>query len=189
MRSLFRSFLTSLVREERGGAAIEFAIIAPVMLLIFFGTAELSQGISADRKVTLASRTISDLVARTDKIDANGLRNIFTAATYILRPFPPTNFKATITAIDVDSKGVAAVTWKMNMTWSGGGASAEVSKDKTLGTIPNDLKVAGKSLIKSDVSYPYETSTKFFIKTLALTDTFFARPRRDSGKVDCSTCS
>lgn len=189
MRSLFQGILACVARDNKGGAAIEFAIIAPVMLLIFFGTAELSQGISADRKVTLAARTISDLVARTDKIDANGLRNIFTAATYILRPFQPTNFKATITAIDVDSKGVATVSWKMNMTWSGGAASAEVSKDKTIGTIPDDIKVPGRSLIKSDVSYPYETSSQFFLKKLSLTDTFFARPRRDSGKVDCSNCS
>lgn len=186
---MFRSILSYLARDERGGAAIEFAIIAPVMLLIFFGTAELSQGIQADRKVTLAAGAISDIVARTDTINTDGLRNIFTAATYILRPFPPTNFKATITAIDIDSKGVSSVSWKVNMAWSGGSASATVSKDKTVGTIPNDIKVPGRSLIKSDVSYPYETSSKFFIKTLSLTETFFARPRRDSGKVDCSTCS
>lgn len=185
----FKRLTTCFSRDARGGAAVEFAIIAPVMLLLFFGTVELSEGISADRKVTLAARTISDLVARKSETDDNELRNVFTAASYIIRPFQLTNFKATVSQISINAQGVPSVTWKVNLTWSGNSASLTNTTDKTVGTIPPDLRVAGTYLIKSDVTYPYQSASAFFISSISMASTFFARPRKDSGIVTCKTCS
>ena len=187
--SVIKKFLRRFVDDRRGASAIEFAIIAPIMILIFFGTAELSQGISADRKVTLAARTMSDLVARTDKVDSNELKNIFTAASYIMRPFPSTDFKATITAITIDSTGAATVAWRVNLTLSGSTAAITNSSDKTVGALPAALKVSNTPLIKSEVSYPYKPGSAYFIKTLSLAETFYARPRMDNKIVKCETCT
>jgi Flp pilus assembly protein TadG len=49
--------------DIRGLAATEFAIVVPVMLLLFFGTDEFASGIAIDRKVTLIARTLSDLTS------------------------------------------------------------------------------------------------------------------------------
>jgi len=52
--------------DTRGIAAIEFAMIVPLMLVLvlFFGTVEFSTGVAVDRKVTLMARTLSDLTSQ-----------------------------------------------------------------------------------------------------------------------------
>ena len=50
--------------DIRGLAATEFAIVVPVMLLLFFGTDEFASGIAVNRKVTLVARTLSDLTSQ-----------------------------------------------------------------------------------------------------------------------------
>ena len=54
----------NLITDVRGIAATEFAIVVPVMLVLFFGTEEFASGIAVDRKVTLIARTLSDLTSQ-----------------------------------------------------------------------------------------------------------------------------
>ena len=49
-----------MLEDCRAIAATEFAVIAPVMLVLFFGTVEFSLAVAVDRKVTLMARTLSD---------------------------------------------------------------------------------------------------------------------------------
>src|SRR6202158_5025102 len=53
-----------LFAETRATAAVEFAALLPFMLLLYIGGVEISQGVSADRKVTMTSRTVADLASR-----------------------------------------------------------------------------------------------------------------------------
>jgi Flp pilus assembly protein TadG len=50
----------ALARDTRGVSAVEFALLLPLMIALYLGAVELSQGIAADRKVTLTTRTIAD---------------------------------------------------------------------------------------------------------------------------------
>lgn len=75
-----------LMRDERGIAATEFAVIVPLMLTMFFGTVEITSGIAADRKVTLVARTLSDLPSQADKVNSTELQNFFTASGSIVWP-------------------------------------------------------------------------------------------------------
>lgn len=179
----FSDLLRTGARDRSGVAAIEFAIIAPVMVLIFFGTAELSLGISSNRKVTLSARTISDLVARTGNINKDELKNVFTAAAYIMKPYDTKSFAATVSAIDIDAQGVASVAWQVNLTWNGSSATIVDASNPNAGTVPQDLKIPKTQLIKSEVTYSYEPASAFFIKSLPMSETFYARPRMESGKV------
>src|SRR3979409_613262 len=101
-----------LCGDTRGIAAVEFAMIVPVMLVLFFGTVEFSSGIAVDRKVTLIARTLSDLTSQSPPLTPqspsasvvdNDLQNIFTASISILYPYPPTPAKGTISEIYIDS--------------------------------------------------------------------------------------
>ena len=49
---------------SRGMAATEFAMIVPMMLVMLFGTIEVSSGVAVNRKVTLVARTLSDLTSQ-----------------------------------------------------------------------------------------------------------------------------
>ena len=62
-----RELISGLRRNERGNAAVEFAIIVPIMLTMFFGMVEFSSGIAVNRKVTLVARTLSDLTSQSSR--------------------------------------------------------------------------------------------------------------------------
>ena len=49
-------------------AMVEFALVMPLMLTLYIGSMEVSQGIAADRKVTLMARTVADLASQVSTI-------------------------------------------------------------------------------------------------------------------------
>ena len=123
-----RSFRTSLrdwTADCRGVAAVEFAFIVPLMLVMFFGTVEICSGIAVDRKVTLMARTLSDLTSQSTSVADADMANFFLVANDIIWPYqaaaPSPNFaapeSATITELYVDP-----TTHKARVQWSKGTA-------------------------------------------------------------------
>src|SRR5713226_1256813 len=102
----------------RGIAATEFAVIVPVMLVLFFGTVEFSSGVAVDRKVTLVARTLSDLTSQSPPagVSDTDLTNYFAAGNGIMQPYIPINgypsVRATISELYVDPNSLQArVQW------------------------------------------------------------------------------
>ncbi|WP_407520055.1 TadE/TadG family type IV pilus assembly protein [Methylobacterium oryzisoli] len=95
-----RSFLLA----SDGVAAVEFAIVLPVLLWLYFGASELAQYINNSRKVTLAARTMADLVARdTGTMTAGTLETIIRASRAVLAPFNPSTATFVIKTVGVYS--------------------------------------------------------------------------------------
>ena len=63
-------------RDRSGIAAIEFAVIVPLMLVMFFGMVEFSSGVAVDRKVTLMARTLSDLTSQSTSVNDTDLTEL-----------------------------------------------------------------------------------------------------------------
>ena len=61
--------LKHLIKDRRGAAAVEFAFIAPVMILMYYGLAELTQAMMADRRASHVASAIGDLVAQDTAIN------------------------------------------------------------------------------------------------------------------------
>src|SRR5438270_817837 len=106
-----------MLEDCRAIAATEFAVIAPVMLVLFFGTVEFSLAVAVDRKVTLMARTLSDLTSQSPPagiFDAD-FTNIFAAANGVMTPYTPPLYPAvssTITEIYIDpATGVGRSQW------------------------------------------------------------------------------
>src|SRR4029077_1638399 len=105
-----------LLGDKRGVAAVEFAVIVPVMLVLFFGVEEFSSGVAVDRKVTLMARTLSDLTSQNTSVTDSQLTNFFNASSAILWPYvsspPPTPnpVNSTVSELYIDpTTGVARV--------------------------------------------------------------------------------
>lgn len=161
--------------DSRGAAAVEFGLITPAILAIFFGTAELAQGVSIDRKLTITARALSDLVAQSTTISDTDMTNIFNASSAIMTPYSSSPLKAKVSAVSINAAGTTAT-----VTWS----SASNDTARTVGevvTIPAALKVANTQIIWSEVTYGYTPAVAYYITgTLNMTDGFFARPRQSS---------
>jgi TadE-like protein len=99
--------------EVSGVAAVEFALILPLMLLMYVGTLEITRLYAADRKAVLFAHTIADLAtqAATDTLDANvasindsQLALIFGLGASVLYPFKSEGASVRLTMFAFDNK-------------------------------------------------------------------------------------
>jgi len=174
-----------LVNDCRGVAAIEFAVIVPIMLVMFFGLVEFSSGVAVNRKVTLVARTLSDLVSQSTTVQATDLTNAGQTAKAIMTPYPAVPLKSSITELYVDPTTlVARVQWSKALTIDSSGnvtfgAATHVAKDVV--PIPTALQVGGTYLIWSEVSYLYVPAVGYVMKTgVTLSDFTYTRPRQSA---------
>lgn len=163
-----------LCRDRRGIAATEFAIIVPMMLVMFFGTLEFSSGVAVDRKVTLMARTLSDLTSQNIAVTDIQLTNFFAAATGIMTPYPSTPTNSTISELYVDPTTKAA-----RVQWSQGSAPRGAG---TTVAIPTALQVGGTYLIYSEVNYLYVPTVGYIMAKagINLSDFSYTRPRQST---------
>jgi Flp pilus assembly protein TadG len=167
-----RRAFAGFAADRRGIAATEFAVIVPIMLVMYFGTVELSSGIAVDRKVTLMARSLSDLTSQSLSVDANDMTNFFAAGAAIMTPYPADPIKATITELYIDPNTLQArVQWSQGSSPRGTGSPV---------TIPTALAIAGTYLIFSEVSYLYKPTIGYVMAKsgVTLSDTAYTRPRQ-----------
>ncbi len=184
-----RGLLTRFAWDSRGLAAVEFAFIVPLMLTMIFGTIEISSAVAVDRKVTLAARTISDLVSQGTQVKDADLTNYFALGAVIVAPYPvtSTSLKQRISAVSIDATKKATVAWSKVASVTNGIATVTDDKmDAAAGTtvtsrIPPELLVANTQLIWSSVTYTYQPITKTVIGgDIPLSDQCFTRPRQSN---------
>jgi len=177
------STLVRFRKNVSGLAAVEFAFIVPVMLTLVFGTIEVASVVAIDRKATLVSRTLSDLVSRGANVTNADIKNFFGLGTSIMSPYPvtPTGMSQRITAVSIDASKVAKVAWSFAGTATGN--SVTVSTGYTVGstitTIPPALLVANTQLIWSESTYTYKPVLGYLLKSnWPVSDETFTRPRQ-----------
>ena len=182
-----------LLKDCRGIAATEFAVIVPVMLVMFFGTVEFSTGVAVFRKVTLVARTLSDLTGQAQPdaqpqtsatIDDTYLQNVFTSTIAMMQPYSPTPARATISEIYIDSSNVARIQWSKAATIGSGATQATlVTSSHNFGdvvTVPPTLVVGQTYVIFSEVSYLYTPAVGYVMGSagVTLSDASYTRPRQ-----------
>lgn len=185
-----------LLADSSGIAATEFAVIVPVMLVMFFGTVEFSSGVAVNRKVTLISRTLSDLTSQAATttpgvwwapVTDTYLQNVFTASIAILTPYvanPGTTMQ--LSEIYVDTSGVAKISWSKAATIGAGASQATLATStRTAGDIvtslvPSALLVHQTYLIFSEVNYVYiPVGIGYIMKAnVTMKDVSYSRPRQ-----------
>jgi Flp pilus assembly protein TadG len=163
--------LSSFGGDQRGISAVEFAMLLPLMITLYFGVVEISQGVAAHRKVTLTARTIADLASQVTNINNADMSNMMNAASAVLSPFDVSKLKVTVSAVSIDANGIAKVVWSDALN-----ATAR-AVDSTV-TVPPALNVVNTQLVWSEVTYNYEPAVGQAITgTLNLFDEIYMRPR------------
>ena len=164
-------FMRSFRQNRSGLAALEFAIILPIMVLLYLGGFEVSEAYMINRKVTHATSVLGDLAAQAETITDDQMGNILDAVSAVMNPYPSSDTAIIVSGISIDGDGVATVSWSdaRNATAHGEGAAY---------TLPGDINQANTFLIAAEVSFNY---TPTFGHTLTgsfdLHDEFYLRPR------------
>jgi Flp pilus assembly protein TadG len=183
---LFARLRRFLPRDERGVAAVEFALLLPVMLTLYIGSVEVSQGLSIDRKVVLLARTLADLTTQNTAVTAvsdgtsQSLAVIAGAASAVLSPVNTTGLKLRISSLSIASPSggganTATVCWSYAQNWSTYTRGAVL--DNTL--VPTSLRAdANTSIVMAEVQYPYKPVIGYVLTgTLNLGERVYMRPR------------
>src|SRR5690349_23717148 len=82
---------SNLRRDSTGLAAVEFALIFPIMLFLFLGSFETTNLVLAFMKLEASAETAADLVAQTrvnTVLQSTDFTNITNAAKQVLSPLP-----------------------------------------------------------------------------------------------------
>ncbi len=180
-RILDRFKLRSLKRDERGVSAVEFALLAPMMIGLYFGGVEISEGISVDRKVTLAAGAVANLAAQGEVLSTTDMTNVLDATSAIIAPYSTAPMKITVSCINIDANKVATVKW--SVTRNGTTKSGTVA-------LPTALQVANTQLLLGEVSYTYTPTIGQVIKSAVnLSDTMYMAPRVRAPKYNNTACT
>jgi len=164
--------LSRAIRCRKGLAAVEFALIAPVLVILFLGVIELCDALTCRQKVTSVASTAADLVAQQSKVTDAEMSDIFDALNSIIFPYTTTTAKIRISSLIDDGNGGATVAWSdaQNMTALTQGTAV---------TVPSGLITSGGSVIRAEITYGYTSPTaKLITGTVTMSDTFYAKPRK-----------
>jgi Flp pilus assembly protein TadG len=178
-----RCSVLKLTSDCNAVAAIEFAMIVPIMLVMFFGTVEFSSAVAVDRKVTLIARTLSDLTSQSLSVADTDLTNFFTASNAIMTPYAAAPTQATLCELYINPTTlVVKVEWIKSATFNSAGVVVLGTGSATNCplTIPSQLAVGGTYLIFSKVLYPYVPPVGYMgaIPSFPLSDVSYTRPRQ-----------
>jgi Flp pilus assembly protein TadG len=182
LRLRLRDQVRRLSVDTSGMVAVEFVLTVPLMLMIFFGTIQISTAVAVDRKVSLTARTLSDLISQAPAtgITATDTSNALGLTTAILSPYSNTPLQAKISQVRINPTTLAG-----EVVWSvASNATAHTYKEAV--PVPSALQVAGTYLIMSEVTYIYQPIVGYDIKlgfasaSFTLSDSMFTRPRQST---------
>ncbi|MEI2385383.1 TadE/TadG family type IV pilus assembly protein [Breoghania sp. JC706] len=165
--------LVRFARCGSGVAAVEFALVLPVLIALLLGSAELTRALTYDRKVTQVAFTVGDLVAQSDSVSASDMTDIFKASDTVMQPYEADGLGMIVSSVLFDEDSNATVAWSCSQ-----GSTAWDKNAPPPIEIPASLKLANTSLIVSVSSFPYKPIfTAIIPNSIDMGETFYLRPR------------
>ncbi|WP_346900325.1 TadE/TadG family type IV pilus assembly protein [uncultured Roseibium sp.] len=168
--------------DQRGIAAVEFALLLPFLLIFLIGMSETVTALNTDRKVSQVASTVADLVAQAETISTDEITDMMTVTEDIMAPYPSDPLDIIIASVTFDDEGAPKIDWSRNKdgakpsSWTDGSAPPI--------DIPAGISVAGTSLIIGQSSYTYVPLFASMLQnifpraaSMTLGDTYFLKPR------------
>lgn len=169
-----------------GLAAVEFALILPVMITILFGLLETSLALACRADVVNVSSSVADLVAQEATVTSSDMTNIFSAANAILYPNSPSTAQITVTSVKYNTATNSLTSGKVDWSCTHGGTKRSVG---SIVTLPANLMTANGSVIVSEITYSYASpTTQMVIGPITMGNTFYSKPRRVAAIAGPSSC-
>lgn len=160
MRRLIQRFR----RDRRGVSAIEFAFIAPVMIFLYFGLAEFSGALIADRNVNLVASELDDLATQPTKVSAStDIPDMIAATSNIMAPLSTSSLSVRLIQVYADASGKTWVDWcapaaacASYPTTDQGFPTASTASATAI-TMPTGLVGAGTCMMQATATYTYSS--------------------------------
>jgi Flp pilus assembly protein TadG len=178
-----RLSLGSLARDSSGVAAVEFALLLPILALLYFGSVELTQGVMTQERTEHVASTVGDLVAQNSTITSAGVSDIFGVGGTVMYPYPTSALKMRVSSLQADSKGVVKVVWSQ----ASGGLSP-LTAGSTVSGLPTNVVQANESVIMSESQDTYTSAFGRVMQSpVVFSQKAYLHPRLSS-QVTCGDC-
>lgn len=179
-----RGILSRFRRDTRGVSAVEFALIAPVIVLMYAGTVQVCQAFMSDKRSGHAASIVADMVAQNASLSRSQVENVMGVGDRIMRPFPADGLTLRVTSV-TNEGGDAVVDWSQRR--GGAAALAAWSKGDKI-DVPAGLLADGDSLIIVNSQYAYQPmiKAKDVVTPATFDHTAYYEPR--FGSVACADC-
>jgi Flp pilus assembly protein TadG len=180
-KPLERDVWKRLARDTRGVAAIEFAFLAPVLIVMYFAMVEYCQAYMALKRTDHVAAMVADLTSQNDKFVKSQIEDVFAIGDVIMSPFATTTLTQRVSSVT----RVNATTYRVD--WSiGKGIASKLTVAEA--KVPDDMLAEGDSVIIAEANYDFDSpfdqiapaATRF--KRMA-----YLRPRT-ADLIVCSDC-
>jgi len=168
-----KPLIKRIIKNKDGVAAIEFAFVAPVMIALYIGLAEVSLLISADRNVSHAASVTGDLATQEESLNLSEVEDIFNATLAVLGTNYTNSQRVSIDMISFEVDG-AGNTQEVGYAKLGSGFNTKFDSAGTSATLLNQTS----GLIVTRIKYEYHSPSRTYVKTPSLTETFMLKPRK-----------
>ena len=181
-----------LWRDSKAVAAVEFALILPLLVTLYFGTVEAASLYTVDRRVATVASTMADLISREQTCITNAkLSSYFNAATGIMQPYSTTALKQVVSFLSVSSTGTVTVEWSQPYGTGAVARSEGVTTALASTTLAPQINTLARTkgwLVAAEIQYPYQPLYGVVIKTINLAHTEYFLPRYESEITKAASC-
>lgn len=151
----FRRF----VRENKGVAALEFAIIAPLLMVpLLLGSVDLIDVMGANKRAQNATASLADVVARDTEISNAELAGLWRGLDILMYPNDPGTMEIRVTSISIINASTARVVWSEGH----GGMTARTTGSNV--TLDSRMMQVGTSIIMVEGVYKYDAPLGFLFQ-------------------------
>lgn len=196
-RSIWR-----LASDKKGVAAIEFAIIAPILFILYFLTMETSQAIDVNKRVSRMASEAADLATQQQTLTKSQVDAILEIGESVIQPYNRSLPTIKMTGIEItdDATPQVLVAWSRKLV---NGTATVGDAVGTTTTVPDKLKIAGTFLVRVDANLAYkpvltwtanqktslsEHNIRVWLNDIHMGETYYLRPRLSSS-IDCADCN
>ena len=164
-------------RKQEGVAALEFAIMLPILCTMIFALYEIAQGVIYYYRVADAANSVADLIGQTPLQTGVGTAdfdNFYLAGQAIMSPGAGNGLQLAMASVTFDNKGLnPTVAWQVER----GGAAAMTN----LVAAATSLGSPNGSVIAVRATYSYHSLLQYLITSpITLSQQAFAVPRAEN---------
>jgi Flp pilus assembly protein TadG len=173
--------LRRLTGDTRGVAALEFALVVPVVIVVYLVGFEVAEAATVYRKLSDTTVQLANVSAQYTSMNTSDTSTILAASSQIMAPYPTTKLTIILSEVTTNSSGAGSVTW--SQAYQGTKLTAG-----TAVTMPSGFQTPSTSYVLVQTTYTYQpTIGAAFVGDIAMSDKIFMLPR-SSASIPCSTC-
>jgi len=163
--------------DKSGVAAIEFAFIAPIMITIYFGLAEVASAIGVDRRISHTASVMGDLATQTADLPNVAVEEVFAASLRVLDINDLNNVTMELSSYEMDNQNPPQPRLIGTATFNAG---QTLPPFDPLNVDPRILNETS-GVVVARIAYSYTPlKLRFTDANIELNETFLLKPRKST---------